>query len=310
MYFTKRLKKDIDRYILYELGTRNLSPKTIRAYTYDINCFDRWVIESKIRVISGITLKEYFVYLKAHKKLKSSTIDRKHKALLPFFRFISIDISSIANYKNSKNKNLPKTLSKAEVVDFFNILDNAFECSLACYSIFAVRDNALLSLIFTLGLRVGEASNILLSDINLEERTILIRGKGSKQRMLYLANDTVIKKINNWLDVRCKLSLNCNNLFVSKYGGLLTIDSIEYIFCKYRDLSNINPKATPHWLRHTFASQLLENGADIRSVQELLGHANISTTTIYTHITMERKKDVLTRFGPRYVIPNDKDTPE
>ena len=89
MYFTKRLQRDIDRYLVYGVGTRNLSPKTIRAYTYDINCFGRWVLENKIRVISGITLKEYFVYLKVQMKLKSSTIDRKHKALLPFFRFIS-----------------------------------------------------------------------------------------------------------------------------------------------------------------------------------------------------------------------------
>lgn len=126
---------------------------------------------------------------------------------------------------------------------------------------------------------------------------MLIHGKGRKERLLFLSSSETINNIKKWLDIRSN-HLN-NYLFLNRYGNSLTIHSIEDIFYKYRDLSKINPFSTPHYLRHTFATNLLINGADIRSVQEILSHSNISTTEIYTEISLIRKQQVLSKFNYR-----------
>lgn len=129
---------------------------------------------------------------------------------------------------------------------------------------------------------------------------MLIHGKGNKERLLYLSSAETIKNIKKWLDIRSNhLS---NYLFLNRYGNPLTIHDIKDIFYKYRDLSKINPNSTHHYLRHTFATNLLINGADIRSVQEILGHSNISITEIYTEISINRKQEVLTKFNYRNSI--------
>lgn len=117
--------------------------------------------------------------------------------------------------------------------------------------------------------------------------------------MLYISSTEVIDIITQWINKRDYFNPKTEHLFINKYGNKLSIYGIENIFYKYRDLSGINPAATPHYLRHTFATQLLENGADLRSVQELLGHSRISTTEIYTEICVEHKKKVLMNFNLR-----------
>ena len=159
-------------------------------------------------------------------------------------------------------------------------------------------------MLFSLGLRIEEASNIELEDIDLIYKTLLIHGKGKKERLLYISSDIVIKKINDWIKVRNNLVSESNYLFTNKYGDQLSIYGIENLFYKYRDTAKINKKATPHYLRHTFATMMLENGADLRSLQVILGHSQISTTEIYTQVTIERKKAVLLQCDPRNRIFN------
>ncbi|MNV48898.1 Tyrosine recombinase XerD [compost metagenome] len=161
------------------------------------------------------------------------------------------------------------------------------------------RNNAIIELLYVIGIRIGELVSIDLENIDLAERTILIFGKGRKERLLYISSTEVIQKIEAWLSVRENLHPKSNALFINKYGGRLSIYSIEDIYSKYRDMSNISKKSTPHYLRHSFATHLLNNGADLRSVQEILGHTSVSTTQIYTEVSVERKKDVLTRFNAR-----------
>lgn len=187
------------------------------------------------------------------------------------------------NFKFKKEHRLPKTL---QINQIKNLLFSIIESGNKNVSKFK---------------KTQIAKNIALidiDDIDLDNGTILIHGKGKKERMLFLSSKDTINHIKNWLEVRCKQETFVTNLFVNRYGNLLSIHSIEAIYEKYRKKANL-PKSTPHYLRHTFATNLLNNGADIRSVQELLGHSNISTTEIYTEVSSIRKQEVLLKYNYR-----------
>ena len=146
-------------------------------------------------------------------------------------------------------------------------------------------------------MRIGEAAAITIDDIISSERTLLIHGKGRKQRLIYISSSITWDRLKTLLQERKKT--DCIYLFVNRYGRPITIHGIEDIYKKYVKKAQINTKSTPHYLRHTFATNLLSNGADLRSVQEILGHASVATTQIYTEVTTARKKQVLKKFNYR-----------
>ena len=134
---------------------------------------------------------------------------------------------------------------------------------------------------------------------NNDEKIILIHGKGRKQRLVYISSEKTWNNLINYITIRNVRCYNTNYLFVNKFNEKLSINSIDNIYRKYKKLANINNKSTPHYLRHTFATNLLSNGADIRSVQELLGHSSISITEIYTEVSKSRKVEVLSKYNYR-----------
>ncbi len=302
MYNTKSLTEDINNYEFFLKTVKNLSMKTIRAYMCDLKRFNLWVEENEIETIYEEQLQKYFYDLDQNFLLKSTSIKRKYIVIKAFFKHITKQQIFTEIYRFPHETRLPKTLTKVEVVSLINSLENNLISSSEYSKRIAIRDNAMIELLFSLGLRIGEISNILLSDLNLKDKMILIRGKGSKERMLYIADETVIKKVKSWLRSRDAFTPSCDNLFVNKYGNKISIYGIENIFYKYRDIAKINKRATPHYLRHTFATMMLENGADLRSLQEILGHSNISTTEIYTQVTINQKKSILMQYNPRKSI--------
>ena len=157
----------------------------------------------------------------------------------------------------------------------------------------------IIELLFCLGLRIGEIEALDIEDYNREDCSILIHGKGKKERMLFISSPIVCQKLNHWLLTRLEMEPEGSAMFINKSGGRLSIFSIENIFYKYRELAKINPNSTPHYLRHSFATQLLNNGANIRDVQELMGHNSIVTTQIYTEVSLNRKKEVLMKYNGR-----------
>lgn len=283
--------------------TKNLQEQTLKAYSSDITNFLNYINKDKIEQID---ILNYINYLFDEKKLKDRSIKRKIISLKIYFNFLEDNSIIKTNpftklkFKFKQEKKLPKTLQKNEVKKLLETAYNELNSSKTTYKKFeAIRNISLLEILISTGIRIQEASLITLNDISLQEKTIIIHGKGRKERQLFILNKYVLSSLKKWLTIRKTSSPKCNNIFINKYGNPLSIHSIENIFRKYKTLSNINIKATPHYLRHTFATNLLTNGADLRSVQEILGHSSISTTQIYLEISSNRKKQVLQKYNYR-----------
>lgn len=283
--------------------TKNLQEQTLKAYSSDITNFLNYINKDKIEQID---ILNYINYLFDEKKLKDRSIKRKIISLKIYFNFlednsiIKINPFTKLKFKFKQEKKLPKTLQKNEVKKLLETVYDELNSSITPYKKFeTIRNISLLEILISTGIRIQEASLITLNDISLQEKTIIIHGKGRKERQLFILNKYVLSSLKNWLTIRKTSSPKCNNIFINKYGNPLSIHSIENIFRKYKTLSNINIKATPHYLRHTFATNLLTNGADLRSVQEILGHSSISTTQIYLEISSNRKKQVLQKYNYR-----------
>lgn len=284
-------------FLNYLKATRNLSQKTISAYGADISQFE------KVQDIYNPNICNYINYLNKELELKDVSIKRKIVALRVFYeymkqqKYVYINPFDGLKFKFKQEKRLPKVLSRNEVkslldcfnTDTFNLSD--FQKSQL------YRDAALIDLLISTGVRIGEAAAISLNDIIINDQTILIHGKGRKQRLIYISSPITWKRICFLVKERKKLGESF--LFANRFGRQLSIYGIENIYKKYLAKAKINQKSTPHYLRHTFATNLLENGADLRSVQEILGHANVSTTQIYTEVTNSRKKQILRKFNYR-----------
>lgn len=284
-------------------STKNLSQKTVLAYHSDLKDFCKYF---KLEDLDESTILKYVQLLTQERKLKDSTINRKLIVLKMFFAYSYTKGYIDHNYylshifKFKKERNLPKTLTVKEVSMLLKHVINQNFAATSDYEIWkTTRNLALIDVLMSTGIRIGEASSISLNDIIISERTILIHGKGRKQRLIYVSCPQTWANLTEWLKVRKKHPIFTNKLFVNRYGNPLGIHGIEYVFNALKNAAGINEKSTPHYLRHTFATNLLANGADLRSVQEILGHSSVSTTEIYTEVTTKRKKQVLNKYNYR-----------
>ena len=291
----------ISKFINYLHATKNLSNKTLKAYTSDLKQFFNFE-----RTILSPNICGFIAHLNTDLKLRDTSIRRKIITLKNFYdylyneNFISFSPFAKLKFRFKQERKLPKTLPIKDVTKILNCLNIDY----TLLSFFAkktyLRDAALLDLLISTGIRIGEAATITLNDIMITEHTILIHGKGRKQRLIYISSPITWDRLKALIKER-KNAEN-NYLFVNRYGNPLSIHGIEDIYKKYIKNAQINSKSTPHYLRHTFATNLLANGADLRSVQEILGHASVATTQIYTEVTTARKKQVLKKFNYRNKI--------
>lgn len=287
-------------------STKNLSDNTVAAYSSDIKAF---LIFLKSSQLCKETIPEYIQYLSKELELKDATINRKLILLKQFFEYLFQNKITDENYfkmhtiKFKKERRLPKTLPIKDITKLLAVTSQLQkEANTEFEKWKASRNLALIDVLVSTGIRISEASKISLDDIITSERTILIHGKGKKQRLIYISCPQTWSNIINWIKIRNKWSVNCKNLFVNKYGNKLGIHGIEYIYKNLKELTGISFTSTPHSLRHTFATNLLSNGADLRTVQELLGHSSVSTTEIYTEVTTKRKQQVLNKYNYRNKI--------
>lgn len=294
-------------FITKMMVSKNLDTKSIKAYTSDLN----HLIEHTNGKISQESIMNYIQYLTQN--YKDTTVTRKLITIKMFFRFIEDEtkwINPLDKYKIKikKEKRLPKTIPVKDVSKLLDFMYENLNQATTSFAYFqAVRDLCIIDLLLSTGMRIAEVSNLKIEDIISSERVLLVHGKGKKQRLLYISSLETWNNLKDWLSIRKKLKVSHDYLFVNKYHNTLSIYGIENIFTKYRDKCGISPSATPHYLRHTFATNLLANGADLRSVQELLGHSSISTTEIYTEVNIVRKKIVLKKYNLRNKLNRNND---
>lgn len=270
--------KYVEDYLLFLKTEKKLGDNTINSYMLDLEDFFKIFNGS----IESCTKKDILTYISSINGLEVSTVNRHISSLKSFFNYLVdesiIKVSPMEEVSSLKKaKKLPKYLSISEVNKLLNIPLN---------SEFDYRNKAMLELMYATGLRVSELVSIEYSNIDFENSIIRINGKGKKERIIPLGEvaSYYLKVYLN--DYRSKLLKRntYNQVFLNNHGKPITRQGFNYILENIRELTGITKEITPHVLRHSFATHLLEGGADIRSIQEMLGHENISTTNIYTEV--------------------------
>ena len=283
---------DFEKFLKFE---RNYSENTVRAYSNDLNEFLDFLQASSVDLLE-VNNKDINLFIHMlYKKNSKSTVSRKITTLRSFYSFL-VKKERLA-YNPAKVIPLPKKEKKLPVFltvdEVFNLLGAAGE-----NSVLLLRDRAILELLYSSGLRVSEISNLKILDIELKQRLIRVFGKGSSERMVPFGSKAG-EAILNYLEKRSGLKPSEDYLFLNNRGTKLSTRSIERIVKKYALLSGIPKKISPHSLRHTFATHLLGGGADLRSIQELLGHRSLSTTQRYTHTSVEQLMKIYDKTHPR-----------
>lgn len=286
-------------------STKNISEYSYLAYSSDLNDFIKFCSGE----IDNDVLVKYVSHLSQDRHLCDTTISRKLITLKMFFEFlysknlIEQNYYQNCHFKFRKERRLPKTLSKKETAELLKTATAERNSAKSNPEVSRTSRNlALIDVLISTGIRIGEASAISLDDIIESEKTLLIHGKGRKQRLIYISCDETWNNLNKWLNIRKEMNISTDKLFVNRSGNQLGIHGIEYIYKRIKENAGINSSSTPHYLRHTFATNLLSNGADLRSVQELLGHSSVAITEIYTEITTQRKKEVLDKYNLRNTL--------
>ena len=270
--------KYVEDYLLFLKTEKKLGDNTINSYMLDLDDFFKTFNGS----IESCTKKDILAYISSINGLEVSTVNRHISSLKSFFNYLVdesiIKVSPIEEVSSlKKTKKLPKYLSISEVDKLLNIPLN---------SEFDYRNKAMLELMYGTGLRVSELVSIEYSNIDFENSIIRINGKGKKERIIPLGEVASYYLKIYLSDYRSKLLKRntYNQVFLNNHGKPITRQGFNYILENIRELTGIEKEITPHVLRHSFATHLLEGGADIRSIQEMLGHENISTTNIYTEV--------------------------
>lgn len=288
------------KYLRYE---RNMSPETIRAYEKDLHQFLRFFSRddgSQLNPakLDALQLREYLSYLK-DKNYQKTTVVRKLATIRSFYKCLLrkgiVSTNPLADIPTPKvEKKVPHFLSTDEVERLLNAPQgNSFQ---------SVRDRAILETLYSTGLRVSELTALNVSDLDMSSEVIKARGKGDRDRIVPLGS-FALQALRRYEETRSQVP-NINEkdpdaLFLNRFGDRLSSRSIRKIIDKYIKITGMSEKTSPHTLRHSFATHLLNRGANLRTVQELLGHKHLSTTQIYTHISTDAVKEAYEEAQPR-----------
>ena len=279
---------------------RNLSPRTLEAYQRDLKHYLSFIVDKDIISLSNISQMHIREYIRSlnEKGLAASSIARIISSIRSYHKFLSAE-----NYVNENPtliltspkapKKLPHVLMEEEISAIINAVVETFQ--------YAKRDKAIIEMLYSCGLRVSELCALSLNNLYLNDDMIRIMGKGSKERLLPVGGRAK-NFLNDYL-IHCRPGIQkdkgSSSVFLSRNGNPLTRAMINNILRKWSQVAGISKSVSPHTLRHSFATHLLEGGADLRFVQALLGHSDISTTQIYTHLDKHHLKEVYQTHHPR-----------
>jgi len=293
------MEKELSKFLSFLKHEKNASPHTIASYRRDLNQLALFLGEKKVVLdkIDNVVLRSFLSTL-YEKEMKKSTVARKLAAMRSFFQYCirmkwlnDNPAKVVATPK--QDKYLPSFLSEAEVEAFLDLPQSDRPLDL--------RDRALLELLYATGLRVSELVGISLEDVSFKERLIRVMGKGKKERIVPFGR-TAEDSLKYYMRARVfifKGDIDEKALFLNYRGERLTTRSVQRIVDKYIETSAMRRKISPHSLRHSFASHLLSRGADLRAIQEFLGHESLATTQKYTHMDLKRLLEVYRKSHPR-----------
>ena len=293
------MEKEINKYLDYLRKQKNYSENTVQSYNEDLNLFLSYLNKELIdyKKIDYSLLRGFFHELD-DRKLSNTTISRIISSLRMFYRYLVLE-KRIENNpfllvkSPKKEKKLPKFLYPNEIEALLSINDD---------TPLGVRNHTIILLLYSTGIRVSELVNIKLCDLDFSSFCIKILGKGNKERYVYFLENTKKQLLDYIKSARIKLVKKNNPyLFLNNNGEKLTTTGIRYILDKMITNASLKIKISPHVIRHTFATHLLNNGCDITSVQLLLGHESLKATQIYTHVTNEHLKEVYLNTHPRSI---------
>ena len=296
------MEEALAEYLRHLALEKNASDYTIKSYREDLTQAivffrERLGAQAALPRITTRVVRAYLAWLSEQDYAKS-TVSRRIAALRSWFRFLCRQGTLPANPAEGvrcprRDRKLPHFLSAADIDKLLAAPEGDDPLSL--------RDKAILETLYSAGLRVGELAGLNLDDLDLDSGTIIARGKGKKERLALLGIPAK-KAIQHWLACREALTPKARKqsaVFLNHRGGRLTVRSVGRLLEKYLAKVGLDPRTSPHTIRHSFATHLLDAGADIRSVQELLGHSNLTTTQIYTHVSTQRLQESYQKAHPR-----------
>lgn len=291
---------------------KNLSIKTLNAYSIDLNQFTNHISQNKIQIQKIELIDKHIIreYLKSLSSFKAKTIKRKIATLKAFFNFLEYEDTILTNpFRKMKISikeplNLPKTMNLEEVKTILEGLyekeskfsDDSFEYKAL------IRDITVIEILFATGIRVSELCNLKLSDFDLNNGNIIVKGKGSKERLIQVCNEQSLHISKKYFNLFKTLIDDCGYFFVNRLKNPLSEQSVRFMVKKHAKEFGIGKSITPHTFRHTFATLLLEENVNIKYIQHMLGHSSIITTQIYTHVNRKKQEQILTQFHPRNSI--------
>lgn len=294
MQITNKEDSNLRSFLNYLLVDKGLSKNTVKAYEADISSFFRWLINKDLEYknLQEEHINQYISFL-FQKKMKSSSVNRKISSIKSFYIFLVkrnfIKNSPLNDLVTPKQeKYLPESMSEDEVDKLLNSPNVANKIE--------NRDKAMIEMLYATGMRISELVNLKMTDVDMKRCVVKVFGKGSKERLVPFG-ETALDSLKAYLSERVQSS--SKEIFLSNRGKKMTRVAFWQRVKIYLVRENLKNSISPHTLRHAFATHLLNRGADLRSVQLLLGHSDLSTTQIYTHIAKQRLSDVLKKHHPR-----------
>lgn len=284
----------INKYLTYLEIEKNASSHTLLNYHIDLKQVRDFLQGKDIQQIDRLDIRKYLVVLKG-RNLKKRTMARKLSTFRSFFKFLAregyVKLNPLEGISSPKlEKKLPIFLDVAKVTKLVESPDKM--------SLLGLRDRAILETLYSTGIRVSELVGLNIGQVDFIGGVVKVYGKGKKERLVPIG-DRALRAIREYLTKLITEKKDTQALFLNKNNKRLAARGVQNIVNKYIQIISLKERISPHTLRHSFATHLLNKGADLRSVQELLGHAGLSTTQIYTHITTERLKSVYNKTHPR-----------
>lgn len=295
----------LQKFIDYLSLEKNYSKHTLTAYTKDIQLFFSFLKENyqidEAKDVEYVLVRSWVVHLN-QQQISNRSINRKITSLKTFFNFLlkinKVKTNPVALQKSLKiEKKAMIPFSEKEIEEAFLVEDDDYTEFEKC------RNKMIIHLLYATGIRQAELMGLRIQDVDFKEKTIKVLGKRNKERIVPLY-DEVVKSLEDYLNMRNEISASVENLFITKRGGKLYGSLVYRVINSYFSKVSTKQKKSPHVLRHSYATDMVNNGADLNSVKELLGHSNLAATQVYTHNSLEKLKQVYNQAHPRSAIKN------